>query len=410
MDADANDIVVTAMAVDSCVGNSIDEFWSALVSGTSGIGSLSDLLGDAHPCRVGGQVNVDPRAFLKPTEARRTTRNHHLLLSSTLKAVEGQGLDKRTALIVGSGGSGVTSLTVEFEERLDRIATSGWRALDRLIVPRMLANMPAAYTSQHLSWNGATLTVNTACASSTDAIATACRLIRAGEASVAVAAGVEAWLTPYVLGSFCNLQAVTSRGPHEAAQACRPFDRRRDGLVPSEGAGAIVLERLDHAEAHGRVPLVKIVGWGSTSDAFHAVMPRTDGQMAANAIEASLSMAGVHSAEVDLVSAHGTSTPLNDAAESRALRQVFGKRTPVTAPKSIVGHASGACGIIECIALIQTLRTNTVTPTINFDDPDPECDINVVGNIAQPLKVTNAVKCNFGFGGQNSSLVLSAVE
>jgi 3-oxoacyl-[acyl-carrier-protein] synthase II len=402
-------VVITAMAVQSCLASDLDTFWSRLRAGESGIRPIRGFDPGDMPCKVAGEVDLDVRSVLTTTESRRTSRAHHLLIGALAQVLDKRTLSGDVGIVVGSGGAGLSSLSVAFEERTAEFASIGWRALDRLAAMRILPSMLAAYAAQRWSFTGPCLSVNTACASSTDAIGLAAQLVSSRIVDTAVAAGVEAWITPYSLGLFCKLQALSTRPPEQAALASRPFDSTRDGMVPSEGAGVLVLERLDDAMRAGREPLAKVSGWASTCDAHHPVMPRADGSVAAEAIRKALAMARLLPQEIEHISAHGTSTRLNDVAETRALRLALGDaahKIPVCAPKSMLGHASGACGVIETVATVLTMRHGFVPPTINLERADPECDLDYTPRIGRSVAVRTALKCNFGFGGQNAVLVL----
>lgn len=408
-------ILVTGAGLETCIGGDLTAFWRNLTEGHSGIRPLTSFDPSDFPLKIGGEIDLDPTAFMSRTDVRRTCRHHHLLMSAVSKACERLNLRSGdvVALVVGSGGGGEAAMAAEFERHAERLATQGWRAFDRLAVTRVLPNMATAFVADKLRIHGPCLTVTTACASSTDAVGIAAALLRSKAADVAIAAGVDAWLGPYSLGGFCKLQAVSTRPATEAAIASRPFDRDRDGMVPAEGAGAVILERESTGRLRGEEVLGAVLGYGSSCDAEHPVMPRADGAIAAAAVQRALAQSGLGDDEIEHINAHGTSTPLNDVAETRALKRVFGPRCadiPLTANKSVIGHASGACGILEMIATLQTIRTGIVPPTLNLNNPDPECDLDYTPLVARKRTVRAAITCNFGFGGQNAALTLAAAD
>ena len=403
-------ILVTGAGVVSCIGNDVPTFWDNLLAGRSGIRPVTSFDTTDVPCKVAGEVDLDPTDHLTPTDVRRSTRLHHLMMAAVAPVWEGVSVRPGdvVALVAGCGGGGEAALADLVDANRDAIARRGWNALDRLTMTRVLPNMAAAFVAEKLGITGPCLTITTACAASTDAIGIAAGLLRAGAVDLAIAVGAEAWLTPCVINGFCRLQAMSTRPASEATSASRPFDLDRDGMVPAEGAAALVLER-EGTSLRGSEPLGIVAAASSTCDAEHVTRPRRDGAVAAQAVQRALAAAGVEVDAVDHVNVHGTSTPLNDVAETLALKRVFGARSgriPMTANKSIIGHASGASGALETVATLQTLRTGIVPPTINLDRPDPDCDLDYTPAHAREVGVRTAVKCNFGFGGQNSALVL----
>ena len=303
---------------------------------------------------------------------------------------------------------GTSALAELMAADADRFATLRTKAIDRLTLLKVLPSMPTSFVAQKLGITGPSLTVNSACASSTDALALGAEWVRMGVADAVLVAGVEAWINEFVIAAFGRIQALSTRAPEDAAKASRPFDSARDGMVPSEGAAALLLETRARAERLGREPLGTVMGSASSNDAFHPVMPREDGSVAAQTLSDALRDAGVAADELSFVSAHGTSTPLNDVAETRALKTVLGEATtiPVTALKSVIGHCQGASGIVEIIGAIKAIQEGFLPPTINLDTPDPDCDLDYVPNQGRPASLRTAAKCSFGFGGQNAVVVI----
>ncbi|GAA2716518.1 MULTISPECIES: beta-ketoacyl-[acyl-carrier-protein] synthase family protein [Streptomyces] len=400
-------VLVTGIGVESCAGDTPDELWDALATGRSAVSALD--LDEPLPCRVGGVISgFDPRQYMSVPQVRRTSRFQQLLFAAALKARQDAGL--RTApgaLYVGTGGGGLD----ETARQVTVLRTQGWSRMDRLGLLRLLPNQAAGLVAQELGIPGPVLTLSTACASSTDAIGAGLRAVRDGIADVVLVGGVESWLDVPALASFCLLDALSQRPAAQAAAASRPFDRDRDGMVPAEGAAVLVLESERSALRRGATVHGEVLGAASTCDAHHPVAPRPDGAVAARTIELACADAGLETAAVDLVSAHGTSTPLNDRTETAAIKRAFGphaRQVAITAPKSVIGHACGACGIIESIGVLRAMQDKYVPPTANLDNPDPDCDLDYTPLVGRSAVINVAVKQNFGFGGQNSAVVFGS--
>ncbi|MFI8944558.1 beta-ketoacyl-[acyl-carrier-protein] synthase family protein [Streptomyces syringium] len=400
-------VLVTGIGVESCAGGTPDELWDALAAGRPAISALE--LEQSLPCQVGGVVKgFDPREHMSAQQVRRTSRFQQLLFAAAMKARADARL--RTApgaLYVGTGGGGLD----ETAQLVTVLRESGWSKMNRLGLLRLLPNQAAGFVAQELDITGPVLTLSTACASSTDAIAAGMRAVRDGTADVVLVGGVESWLDLPCLASFCLLDALSRRPAAEAVRASRPFDRDRDGMVPAEGAAVLVLESERSALARGATVHGEVLGAASTCDAHHALAPRPDGSVAARTIELACADAGLDTTAVDLVSAHGTSTPLNDRAETAAIKRAFGshaRQVAITAPKSVIGHACGACGVLESVGVLLAMREKFVPPTANLENPDPECDLDYTPLVGRPASIDVAIKQNFGFGGQNSAVVFGA--
>lgn len=401
-------VLVTGMGVESCVGDTPDLLWKALSTGTSGIGEMT--LEKPLPCEVGGVIrDFDPLDYMKPQQARRTSRFQQLLLASVVKARADARLGTAPdALYVGTGGGGLQ----EAGKVVTTLRAEGWGKVNRLALLRLLPSMAAGVAAQELGVTGPVHTLNTACASSTDAIGAGMRAVRDGYADRVVVAGVESWLDYPAVSSFVLLDTLSRRPAEEARRASRPFDRDRDGMVPAEGAASLVLESEEAARSRGAEVYGEVLGAASTCDASHLVTPLPDGAQAARAIGNACADAGVDPAEVDCISAHGTSTRLNDAAETAAVKRALGEAAwdvPITAPKSVLGHSCGACGAIESVGLLMSMLNDIVPPTANLEHPDPDCDLDYTPLQSRPRRITTAVKQNFGFGGQNSVVVFGTV-
>ncbi|MFF7635051.1 beta-ketoacyl-[acyl-carrier-protein] synthase family protein [Kitasatospora sp. NPDC008050] len=402
-----NRVLVTGIGVESCAGATPEELWSALYAGRPAISALE--LEQPLPCQVGGVVaGFDPREHMSAQQVRRTSRFQQLLFAAALKARADAGL--RTApgaLYVGTGGGGLD----EAARLVTVLRQDGWPRMNRLGLLRLLPNQAAGLVAQELRITGPVLTLSTACASSTDAIGAGLRAVREGSAEVVLVGGVESWLDLPCLASFCLLDALSRRPAAQAAIASRPFDRDRDGMVPAEGAAVLVLESERSALRRGATVYGEVLGAASGCDAHHPVVPRADGAAAARTIELACADAGLDTAAVDLISAHGTSTPLNDRAETAAIKLALGphaRQVAITAPKSVIGHACGACGVLESVGVLFAIRDKYVPPTANLDNPDPDCDLDYTPLTGRPAAIDVAVKQNFGFGGHNSVVVFGA--
>ena len=320
-------------------------------------------------------------------------------------AINGQNAED-IGVIIGSGIGGITTLSEQFRVLADK----GPRRVSPFTVPMMITDMASGQISISYGAKGPNYCVTSACASSADAIGTAYEIIRRGEAVAMLTGGAEASVTPIGVAAFASAQALSSRND-DPEHASRPFDRNRDGFIMGEGAAVLVLERLDHARARGAPILAEVLGYGATSDAFHITQPSAGGEGGVRAMRRALRQAGLAPSEIDYINAHGTSTPLNDRLETEAIKTVFGEdayRIPISSTKSMVGHLLGAAGAIEAIASIQTINTGIIHPTVNYQTPDPECDLDYVPNEARTAQVATCLSNSLGFGGHNSSLIFGA--
>ncbi len=409
-------VVVTGLGAITPLGNSVNEMWENAVAGKSGLGpfTLADPTG--YACQVSGEIRgFDPTEYMDRRDARRMARFSQFAVAAARQAVEQAGIDlasadtERIGTLCGNGG-GALSLS---EEAMRTLIARGGAKVDPLYIAKMLPNMAAGNITIQLGLRGYTNTVSTACAAGTQAIGDATEVIRRGAADVMLAGGAEAGISELGLAGFSAMRALVTTHADEPEKASRPFDAGRTGFVPAEGAGILVLESLEHARARGAEPLAEIVGYGVSADAAHLVAPPEDGDGAARAMRLALADAGVDPAEIDYLSAHATSTDIGDIAETRAIKSVFGERAyeiPVSAMKSQIGHLLGGAGGVESVAAVQTIRTGVVAPTINLDDPDPECDLDYVPNEARHVDVRTVMKNSFGFGGQNAVLIIRRFE
>jgi 3-oxoacyl-[acyl-carrier-protein] synthase II len=408
-------VVVTGMGAITPIGNSVKEFWVSCLAGKSGIDILTSFDHSAYPIHIAGEIkNFDPEEHMDRRDARRMARFSQFAIAATHEAIKHAELDMdevertRVGVLIGNGIGGL----VETQEAVRTIEKRGGMKIDPFYYPKMLPNMAAAHIALHIGAKGYNNTVITACAAGTQALGDALDLVRAGRVDVAIAGGTEATLCETGLAGFAVIRALSSHND-EPERASRPFDAERDGFVASEAAGIFVLENLEHARERNAPILAELSGYGAGNDAYHVVAPSEDGEGAANAMRWALDDAGVEPAQVDYISAHGTSTKLNDISETLAIKRVFGEdayRVPISATKSMIGHSFGAAGAVESVAAVQTIQTGMIHPTINYEHPDPDCDLDYVPNKARRADVDVVLKNSFGFGGQNACLVFKRYE
>jgi 3-oxoacyl-[acyl-carrier-protein] synthase II len=408
-------VVITGMGAITPLGQSVAEFWDGLVAGRSGIGPMRLADPTDYPTRISGEVpDWNPEVFIDRREARRMARFAQMAVAAARQALDDSGLDlgatdrERVGVMLGNGNGGYPNI----EEAVRTIVAKGGMRIDPLFMPKSLPNMAAAQVALQFGLQGYNGTITTACAAGTQAIGEAAEIVRAGRADVMLTGGAEAGISQLGNAAFCVMRAMSTRND-EPERASRPFDKDRDGFIPSEGAAVFVVESLEHARARGARVLVEVAGFGVTADAYHIVAPCADGAGAARAIRLALRDAGLTPEQIDYVNAHGTSTPHNDASETAAIKAAFGEaayRTPISSTKSMIGHALGAAGALETVAAVQSIVTGVIHPTTNYETPDPECDLDYVPNVARRADVRAVLKNSFGFGGQNACLVLRRVE
>lgn len=408
-------IVITGMGVITSLGENVDEMWDALCAGKSGIKNITRWDFSKYPVRFGGECtdfdvtryNVDTR------EAKRLDRFGQFGLAASVNAVRDAGLDfdkedrYRCGVLIGSGIGGIETL----EEQNKILIERGVSRVSPFTVPRLMVNAASGNVSIMFGLNGPNTAVATACATGANAIGDAMRFIQHDMADVMIAGGSEAALCGLGMASFIAARALSTRND-DPQRASRPWDKGRDGFVMAEGAGVVILEEYQHAKGRGAKIYAELIGYGMSADAHHITAPHEDGRGASKAMDFALKDAKVAPDQVDYVNAHGTSTPLGDLAETRAVKTTFGdhaKKLPVSSTKSQMGHLLGASGGVECIVTAMTIHRNLIPPTINLDDPDEECDLDYVPHKARDKKVTIAMSNSFGFGGHNASLLLRKV-
>ena len=408
-------VVVTGMGAISPFGQSADKFWDSLVHGKSGIGPMTLVDASEFPCRIAGEVkDLALDRFVSRKEARRMARFSQLAVAAAGIAIEDADLDltsedlDRVGVLLGNGNGGFP--TTEDNARV--LVERGAMRVSPFFIPMVLPNMAAANVGRIFGLRGYNSTVVTACAAGTHAIGEAAEVVRRGAAEVVISGGTEAGICQLSLGGFNVIKALSRRND-EPQKASRPFDAERDGFVPGEGAGVLVLEDMEHAANRGAEIVAEVIGQGVSCDAFHAVEPDEDGAGAARAIKWALADARVSPDDIDYINAHGTSTPKNDLSETLAIKAAFGQRAygvPISSTKSMIGHAMAASGALEAIACVKTIQTNEIHPTINYEVPDPECDLDYVPNESRKQRVDTVLSNSFGFGGQNACLVFRRFE
>jgi len=412
---DRTRVVITGMGAMTPLGQTPEAFWDNLVAGISGIGPMTLCDPTDYPCRISGEVSdFDPGQYINSKEARRMARFSQLAVASALTAVESAGLDIskedpfRVGVVLGNGNGGFPTL----EENCRVLADKGGMKMTPFFFPMILPNMAAATVSRLLGAQGYNSTATTACAASNQAMGEAMEVIRRGSADVVLAGGTEAGISQLGLAGFAVMRALSTRND-DPTSASRPFDAERDGFVPAEGSVILVLESLEHAVGRNANILAELAGFGCTSDASHPVQPEENGVSAAEAMRLALADAGVSMEQVDYINAHGTSTPMNDAVETVAIKRLFGDlayRIPISSTKSMIGHSLGASGSLEAAACIKTITEGTVHPTVNQQVPDPACDLDYIPNQARKRDVSVVLSNAFGFGGQNACLVFRKFE
>ena len=408
-------VVITGLGAMTPLGESVDDYWENLIQGNSGIGSMTLADPTGFPCKIAGEVRgFDPQNYIDGKEARRMARFTQLGVAAALKAAESAGLNEsnivleESGVVLGNGNGGMPTT----EEQARVLFERGGMKESPFFIPMVLPNMAAAQISRTLSLKGYTNTVITACAAGTQAIGEGAEVIRRGASKVVFAGGTEAGICQLSLGGFSVIKALSTSND-DPQKASRPFEANRDGFVPGEGAALLVLEEMEHAISRGAPILAEIVGYGVSSDAFHPVHPDENGEGAARAMTWAIADAGLNPQDIGYINAHGTSTPLNDAIETMAIKRVFGDhayQVPISSTKSMIGHAMGGSGAVEAVAAVKTLQTGIIHPTINYQVPDPACDLDYVPNEARKSDVRVVLSNSFGFGGQNACLVIGKFE
>lgn len=407
-------VVVTGMGAVTPIGNDVPAFWDALVNGRSGIGRITLFDPERLDVKIAGELKgFDATAVMPKKEIRRNDRYVHFAWAATVEAlrdaglpnpIEDEALANRTGAIVGSGIGGINTMIRDIQEA----TTEGVERVGPFLVTAMIPDMAAGYIAIYANVRGPNYATVSACSSSNHAIGDSLNIIRRGDADVMIAGGAEAGIGEIPIAAFSAMRALSTKRNDEPEKASRPFDADRDGFVMGDGAGVLVLEALDHARARGATIHAEVVGYGASDDASHITLPAPGGRGAVESMRIAIADAGLATDDIGYINAHGTSTPPNDRSETAAIKTLFGEaayRVPVSSTKSMTGHLMGAGGGIEAIATIQAIKTGILPPTINLENPDPDCDLDYVPNEARRAEVEVGMSNSFGFGGHNATLV-----
>jgi 3-oxoacyl-[acyl-carrier-protein] synthase II len=408
-------VVITGLGVVAPNGIGKEAFWQSLKDGKSGIKKISYFDATTYPSQIAGEVhNFDPLEYMDPKTAKRMDRFSQFALASAKMALDDAGVKpgdnglENAGIVIGSAIGGVPHA----EEQHSIFIEKGLRRVSSYLAIRLFTGAAASQISIAFGIKGYSNTIGGACTAGADALGYAFDIVRKGESDMMIAGGAEAPLAPLTFASFCTIDAISNING-DPKRASRPFDAERNGFVMSEGAGVVILEELEHALKR-KVPIyAEVLGYGTTFDAFHMVHPLPDGEQAKKAIKLSLADAEIDPDEIDYINAHGTSTILNDKIETGIIKKIFGERAyqiPINATKSMTGHTIGASGSLECIATALSIKEQFVHPTINYEYPDPECDLDYVPNVGRPAKIKCALSNSFGFGGKNSALIFRKVK
>jgi 3-oxoacyl-[acyl-carrier-protein] synthase II len=408
-------VVITGIGLVTPFGVGKELFWQGLISGKNTVSYLSNIDTTDLPVKIGAEVkDFDPDAYLGKKDARKMDRFTQFAVIAGIEAIKDSELElekvdkERVGVIIGSGIGGIHIL----EQQHSLILERGPSRISPFFIPMLISNMASAYLSIMFGLEGLSFSVNTACATGATAVGEAVKAIEFGECDVVITGGTDGAITSLSVAGFANMKALSVRND-EPERASRPFDAKRDGFVMAEGAGILVVESLDFALSRGAKIYAEIVGVGSTSDAYHLTAPEPEGKSQAKAMELALKYGNIKKEEVDYINAHGTSTPLNDATETKAIKSLFGElayKIPVSSIKSMIGHTLGAAGSIELISTALTIKKGIIPPTINYEYPDPECDLDYVPNTRREKEVRVALSNSFGFGGHNVSIALKKYD
>ena len=406
-------VVITGMGAITPVGNDVQTFWESLKAGECGIGPITKFDVSDYKVKLAAEVkDFDVTQYVDKREARRMDLNCHFALAAAQQAVEQAGLKEgnfdpyRTGVIYGSGVGGLAVA----EEEIPKLNEKGPGRVSPLCIPEMIANMAAAYISMRFGFKGENFCPISACATANHSIGEAMRAIRHGYQDIVLCGGTENGIIPIALAGFSNMKALHTGDDPSCASI--PFDARRSGFVMGEGAGCLVLESLSHAEARGATILAEVAGYGASGDAYHITSPAPDGEAAAHAIRGAIEDAGLAPADVDYINAHGTSTPLNEKYETIAIKKAFGDaayKVKISSTKSMTGHLLGGAAAVEAIACVMAIREGIIPPTIGYQEPDPECDLDITPNEAVRMPVNVAISNSLGFGGHNACILFKKV-
>ena len=404
-------VVITGLGAVTPVGNNVADTWSNLLKGKSGIRTITLFDASELGTRFGGEVkDFDPVALFGRKEARRMDRFTQFSMEASRQAIDDAGITAknidrtRVGTVIGSGLGGMNT----FLQQYDILKTRGPRRVSPFFIPMVLPDTAAARLAIEYGYQGPSISVTSACASGTNAVGEAFEMVARGAADVVVAGGADSLLLPLVFAGFSIMKAFSTRN-EDPEHACRPFDANRDGFVASEGAATLILEELEHAQARNAPAYAEIIGYGASVDANSMAAPLADGSGASLSIKAAIKRAGIDPAQIDYINAHGTSTRLNDVAETKAIKAVLGDHAynvAISSTKSMTGHLLGGAGALEALVCVKALQSGIIPPTINYETPDPDCDLNYTPNVARQINPQIALSNSFGFGGHNATIIL----
>ncbi len=404
-------IVVTGLGVVSSLGTGVEPFWQNLIAGKSGIRRVTNFDPTDFTCQIGAEVlDFESGKWMDPKEARRNDRYCQFAMAAAKLAIDDSGVDvssfapERFGILIGSGIGGIDTIQQQTQKLIER----GPSRVSPFMIPSLIANIAGGVVAIELGARGPNFAVVSACATGTHAIGESLRILQNGEADVMLAGGSEAAITELGFAGFCSMKAMSTTRNDDPEKASRPFDSERDGFVMGEGAGVLLLETLEHATARGANIICELSGYAASCDAYHITSPDVESRGLAECIENAIKDAGIEKEEIGYINAHGTSTPYNDKFETNAVKKVFGEhayKLKMSSTKSMTGHLLGAAGAIEAAACCKVLTSGTAPPTINYENPDPDCDLDYVPNEAQPCDTDYVMSNNSGFGGQNASLI-----
>ena len=409
-------VVITGLGAVTCLGSSVDLLWDGLINGRSGIRRITQFDPSELPCQIGGEIpDFEPKKYMDRREIRRMPRSTQIALASAKQAIDDAGLPEimpnpeRAGVVFGTAMGGTDALI----DGLDEFREKGYQRVKPFVLPSGIPNLPGFAIAKRFQCLGHNSTVVVACATGTQAVGEGTEVVRRGAADIVIVGGTEALMKDYSLAGFAVMRALPIHYNDDPEKASRPFDAKREGFVFSEGAAAMVIESLDHALERGATIYAEIIGQASSSDGYHIAAPHPEGLGAIRTMKWAIEDAGIPPEEIDYINPHGSSTPLNDGVETNAIKEVFGDhayKLAISSTKSMVGHAMGASGTIEAIVCALAIQNSIVPPTINYENPDPECDLDYVPNIARKLTVNTAMSNSFGLGGQNACLVIKRYQ
>jgi len=409
-------VVITGLGAVTALGSTLAQYWEGLVQGRSGIRKITQFDASALPCQIAGEIpDFNPDQYMDRKEARRVSRASQIALASAIQAVADAGLptplldQERSSVVFGTAVGGLE----KFDEGISVLRAQGHERVNPFTVPAGIPNLSAFLIARQFQCLGPNSTIVTACATGTQTVGEAAEFIRRGVADVVIAGGTEALIRDFSIAGFCAMRALPVNYNDNPEAASRPFDAKREGFIFSEGAAALVIESLEHAQARGARIYAELAGHASSTDAFHVAQPDPEAAGPVRAMRWAINDAGLKPEEIDYINAHGSSTALNDSTETRAIKALFGEhayKLAISSTKSMLGHAMGASGALEAIACALAITHGIIPPTINYENPDPECDLDYVPNKARQQPVNTAMSNSFGLGGQNACLVLKRFQ